>query len=208
MLQINNFKKAYSGRTILEIEQLQLPKGMYWLQGENGSGKSTFLKCVAGIIPCQGTIAVHNIVLQKQEVAYKQNISYQAAEAMLPPFLTGINLMEYYQHIKKGDQKDTNKIIETLGIGHFIANKIGTYSSGMQKKLSLALAFIGHNKLILLDEPLTTIDVESSKNFLNLVQQYASKNTSFIITSHQKFEYESLHFDKHLFVNNSTINLL
>ena len=205
MLQITNYLKAYNGTTIVKIDTLQLPKGMYWLQGQNGSGKSTFLKSIAGLIPCKGNIVLHNTSLQKQPIAYKQQISYQAAEAMLPPFLTGQNIIDYYKYIKKDDTTKTNFVIENLGIKNFINNKIGTYSSGMQKKVSLALAFIGNNSLILLDEPLTTLDTESSNNFIQLIQYFATQGTSFIITSHQHFEYSNLKFNNYLLVQNNNL---
>ena len=82
---------------------------------------------------------------------------------------------------------------------------MGTYSSGMLKKLSLVLAFIGHPKLILLDEPLVTIDKESVPILYSLVKKYSDEGVSFIFTSHQAFEATNLSPIKELEVKNNQV---
>jgi len=71
----------------------------------------------------------------------------------------------------------------------FAGYKIGTYSSGMVKKLSLALAFIGEPALLLLDEPLVTVDQASVDFIYTLIEEYfQTKKATFLITSHQSFD--------------------
>jgi ABC-2 type transport system ATP-binding protein len=56
MLKFNKVRKYFNGRMILDILSLELDSNLYWVQGENGSGKSTFLRMVAGLIPFEGQI--------------------------------------------------------------------------------------------------------------------------------------------------------
>jgi ABC-2 type transport system ATP-binding protein len=71
----------------------------------------------------------------------------------------------------------------------YLTNPLGTYSSGMLKKLSIVLAFLGNPKLILLDEPLITIDTESLKVIYEwIVTKHREENVTFILSSHQPLD--------------------
>lgn len=72
-----------------------------------------------------------------------------------------------------------------MQISPFVRNAISTYSSGMLKKLSLVLAFIGEPKWILLDEPLITLDVNAVNIILSTIKYFHQNGISFLITSHQ-----------------------
>ncbi len=87
---------------------------------------------------------------------------------------------------------------------HFLSQPIGNYSSGMIKKLSLLLAFIGKPALILLDEPLATLDEESIQILPDLISAYHKEfKTSFIFSSHQPFRTYSLNVNKILISDQS-----
>ncbi len=207
MLQITALKKEYNNQIVLQINSLQLTNGLYWLKGGNGSGKSTFLKIIAGLIPYSGNVNLFNYNLAKQPIAYKNCISYHPADASLPAFVTGMELLQYYYSIRKGDST-INDIIALFSLQNFVHRKVGSYSSGMQKKLSLALAFIGNPKLILLDEPLSTLDIETANFLTNLILQLHQQGTNFILTSHQDFELPNFNFTKILQVQNQQIVIL
>jgi ABC-2 type transport system ATP-binding protein len=198
MLQLSNIQKWYGTHHIFSIDELTFPTGIYWLKGENGAGKSTFMKMVAGLIPFKGEIFIdEKISLRKSPVHYKLLLNHAEAEPVFPSFLTGIELIEFVSNIKKGTKEQIDEIRQILGIDEYLKNPTGSYSSGMLKKLSLLLAFIGQPKWILLDEPLTTLDQSSQKALCNLIMnQRQQKNISFIITSHHDIETTYIHFDK------------
>jgi ABC-2 type transport system ATP-binding protein len=208
MLQLTNLLKKYESQIILNIPNFALQQGIYWLKGANGSGKSTLLKIIAGLIPSEGNICWNNINLHKQPVAYKHCISYHPADAALPSFITGLELIEYYNAIRNKQHNEIEYIVETFQLSAYVKNPIGTYSSGMQKRLSLALAFIGNTQLILLDEPLSTLDVETTQLIASSIAKQCEKGSSFIITSHQDFEYKNVNFTKELLIVNQTITVV
>lgn len=198
MLYLSNIQKWYGSHHIFSIDELTLPTGIYWLKGANGAGKSTFMKMLAGLIPFKGEILIdNNISLRKKPVPYRLVLNHAEAEPVYPSFLTGNELVEFVSNIKKGTKEQVTEIRNILGIDDYLQNPTGSYSSGMLKKLSLLLAFIGHPKWILLDEPLTTLDHLSQKALCELImQQRQQKNISFIITSHHDIENAAIHFDK------------
>ena len=190
MLEITDYKKFYHDELIIQINQLFLEEGFYWVRGENGSGKSTVMKSIAGLIPFEGTIKlfgkVNNFKNQKQ---YRTLVRYAQAEPIFPDFLKGDDLVKTYLKITKSNPNQVQYIIEQLGVGKFLSKKISEYSSGMLKKLSLVLAFVGQPKLILLDEPFSTLDADTSKKILQIMEERVRQGVSIIITSHQAFEH-------------------
>ena len=198
MLQLTDIQKWYGSHHIFNIDELLLPAGNYWLKGANGAGKSTFMKMVAGLIPFKGEIFIdEKISIRKDPIHYRQLLNHAEAEPAYPSFLTGNELIEFVCGIKKGTKEQVNEIRHTLDIDDYLQNPSGSYSSGMLKKLSLLLAFMGEPKWILLDEPLTTLDQPSQQALCEMImKERQQKNISFIITSHHDIENNAIRFDK------------
>jgi ABC-2 type transport system ATP-binding protein len=186
VVALQKIRKCYGTFEVLAIEQLELEGGIYWLQGQNGAGKTTCMKILAGLIPFEGEIILQGNVNSKQQpVRYRQLVNYAEAEPIYPGFLTGNDLIRLYNTTKGGDPATTERIAILLGISSFAANPVSTYSSGMLKKLSLLLGFIGTPAVILLDEPLITIDTATLPLLYQLIQEFHAKGVTFCITSHQ-----------------------
>jgi ABC-2 type transport system ATP-binding protein len=195
MLHFKNVKKYYSSFLALDIPDLTLGNGLWWLQGENGSGKTTFLKMVAGLHPFSGDIVVDDLYsIKKQRLQFIRRINYAEAEPLYPPFLRGKDLVTLYCKTKQGSTDEAAEMLRHLHVFDAYERPLGTYSSGMIKKLSLVLAFIGKPRFILLDEPLITIDVSALEVMCSIVRKKYEEGTSFIITSHQKVQSDQLMF--------------
>jgi ABC-2 type transport system ATP-binding protein len=189
MLQFKNYKKHYNHEVILEIEDTHLNAGVYWIKGENGSGKSTLMKSIAGLIPFQGEINLYDLSnIPKNCMEYRKQVNYGEAEPVYPEFLKGSDLIALYVNTKGGDKDQVESLITRMGVKKFQSKEIGTYSSGMAKKLSLVLAFIGNPKLILLDEPLITLDTDAVEVVMDLITEHATTGVSVIFSSHQDFK--------------------
>jgi ABC-2 type transport system ATP-binding protein len=188
MLKFLNVKKEYGSHLVVDIPSLEIKPGLYWLRGINGSGKSTVLKMAGGLIPFNGEIQIGAINLKKQPTEYRRLVSYADAEPMFPDYISGLDLIHFFNSVRKADKKSSNQLIEQIGIGTFYKNPIGSYSSGMVKKLSLVLAFIGKSDFIFLDEPLVTLDQASVEILCSMIQDFHNEGVSFILTSHQLVE--------------------
>ncbi|OYU56882.1 MAG: ABC transporter [Chitinophagaceae bacterium BSSC1] len=236
MLQFRKVEKYYGAHLALTVPDLDLQKGMYWIQGENGSGKTTFLKMLAGLHPFKGEIFLgekremglsdnrlrrsgvkrsellsgsdsrlqdsgvlrkpgseesgseKSLSILKDRNDFLKKVNYAEAEPLYPPFLTAKDLVELYGATKKADIDAAKQQLEELHILDAYEQTVGTYSSGMVKKLSLVLAFMGNPDWILLDEPLITIDVAAVELVCKWINDWhARKGISFLISSHQSF---------------------
>lgn len=207
MLTFNQVSKSYTTHRVLSVPGLTIPAGTYWLEGANGSGKTTLLKIIAGITPFNGTLQFNKIDIKKSPVAYRDCISFAEAEPLYPPMVTGWELIRFVQHARKETDQQVHTLIERTGIANFINRPVGQYSSGMVKKLSLMMAFIGQPHLILLDEPLITLDVNFVSVLLALIREKQVEGISFVITSHQPFEETDLALHGKLLMKDETLTL-
>ncbi|MFD1255566.1 ATP-binding cassette domain-containing protein [Mucilaginibacter terrae] len=186
MLRFANFQKSYGNYPALSIPDFAIDAGIYWIKGVNGSGKSTLLKSIAGILAFNGDILLNDISIKKQPVEYRKLVNFAEAEPLFPEFLTGRELIDLFASAKNATAGQEQPYLESMGMGGYIHKPVGTYSSGMLKKLSLLLAFLGKPKFILLDEPLITIDTAALTVLYQWIashhQQYG---TSFLLSSHQ-----------------------
>lgn len=201
MLRFDQFQKSYGTNTVLDIERLKINSGIYWLKGKNGSGKSTLLKSIGGFLFYKGEILLDETSLKKEGVTYRKNVNFADAEPIFPDFLTGWEMIKLFKQTKGGPKDQEQYFIEKMNMEGYLNNQLGTYSSGMLKKLSLVLAFLGYPKLILLDEPLITIDKESL-TVLNewIITKHREENISFILSSHQPVDTETLSGIQEIFI--------
>ncbi len=190
MLCLQNYRKHYGPFLVLDVPTLELQKGIYWFRGENGAGKTTLLKSIAGLVPFDGEIYINNLSIRNRRREYLKIVNYAEAEPLYPSFLTGKDLVNFYFKTKGGEKEQIEELINHFGMTSYLKNKTSTYSSGMTKKISLLLAFIGHPALILLDEPFITLDVEAVQFLHQYINQRHASGVSFCITSHQPLSSE------------------
>jgi ABC-2 type transport system ATP-binding protein len=209
MLEFKSLSKKFGDKSVIESINLKLDFGIYWLQGPNGSGKTTLLKMIAGLLPFEGNILIDGISQKSSPKVYRQQVSCADAEPLYPGFITGKDLVNLYREVRKVSQIGIDPLIDLFQVRQFLSTNLGSYSSGMIKKLSLLLAFIGEPRLILLDEPLITLELDSIPRIYELIMDYhLHKNTGFLISSHQELKEKVFIVDKKLLISEQTIHLL
>jgi ABC-2 type transport system ATP-binding protein len=207
VIRLNNVEKYYGDRLILNIPQFTIGDGIHWISGVNGSGKTTLLKIISGLIPFDGEVSIHNTSLKNKSVEYRKQISYADAEPMYPSYISGRELVSFFKEIRKAPDENVDELITFSGLRQQLSNPVGTYSSGMVKRLSLILALIGHPPFILLDEPLATLDTEGVNTLPDLINTYRQQyGTTFIFSSHQQLP-ENIPIDKQYSIREQTIHL-
>jgi ABC-2 type transport system ATP-binding protein len=135
-------------------------------------------------------------------------INFAEAEPVFPEFLTGMEMIALFMAAKDAPPRQHEYFIESMKMNAYINEPLGTYSSGMLKKLSIVLAFMGKPKIILLDEPLITLDVGSLKALYRLIdERHRQEKVSFFLSSHPSFESDALTITNELLVEHQTVKM-
>ncbi len=193
MLILRNFSKRYSDHLVLQISQLTFGSGAYWIKGENGSGKTTLFRSLAGILPFEGEILFEDgVSLKKDAVAFRRRINYCEAEPAYPGFLTAKDLIRFIGKTRGAATDQQDYYARLLGVDAFFDKSTETYSSGMMKKLALVMAFFGEPQVIILDEPLITLDEHARSVLFQLIREKLAQQVTFLISSHHTITTEEI----------------
>lgn len=185
MLEFHDFIKEYGGKPVIGIPSIFIPTGLHWIRGKNGSGKSSLFRCIAGISPFKGSIRLNDAFDPvKNPVEYRSRVNFSEAEPQFPSFLSGKELLQFVARAKNTDLVQLEKVISQLHLPVYFENPCGTYSSGMNKKISLAMAFLGKPELIILDEPFITLDSESCRNLGRMIEEARAEGAGILLSSH------------------------
>ncbi len=207
-LKIKHLRQSYGTVEVLNIDQWEIVEGVNWIQGVNGAGKSTFFRTLAGMLPYEGNIILdQKFDLQKNTTEYLLRLNLGEAEPLYPSFLTPNDLIQFVAEAKRSSVAQVQELIQVFGI-NYLETPFGSCSSGMVKKISLLLAFLGNPSVIILDEPLITIDVEACQNLFKLINSYLLKKVCFVISSHQLLDISEIVVSKSYILANKTLQQL
>ncbi len=163
----------------------------YAILGNNGTGKSTFLKILSGhLTPSKGKISfTHDGHVLEIEQVYQQ-VAYAAPYIDLIEEFTLKEAIDFHQKFKPFQAGlDTDKLIGLLGFQKSIDKEVKFFSSGMKQRLKLALAIGSKTEILLLDEPTTNLDQQGMEWYQQLLNNY-SNNRLLIIASNVEADYQ------------------
>ena len=167
------------------------PQHRYAILGNNGTGKSTFLKILSGhLTPSKGKIifTYSGNTLEIEEVY--QHVAYAAPYIDLIEEFTLREAIDFHQKFKPlQDGLNTEALINLLGFQKSVDKEIKFFSSGMKQRLKLALTIGSKAKILLLDEPTTNLDQQGMDWYQELLDNY-SDDRLLIIASNVKADYE------------------
>ena len=187
MLQINNLKKVYGKKTVLDSLNLKIKGGeIYGLLGANGAGKTTTINCICGLLqPESGEILFNNQSLSKKNQSL---IGICPQENLLYFNLTCEENLWFYGRLY-GMNKDFLKkrikwCLEGVNLKNYAQSIVTTLSGGMQRRLNIAIALIHEPQLLILDEPTTGLDIESRYQIWDFIQQLQKEKITILLTTH------------------------
>ncbi len=175
MIKIENLSKAYGSKQVLKNVNISFEKGkVYGIVGENGSGKTTFFKCIAGLEKYSGTVSSDFDKL-------KNHTGFLQTE---PFYFSKITGREYIQLLCSARRKQAvatdQRNIFDLPLDQYAS----TYSTGMKKKLALTAILMQTNECFVLDEPFNGVDIHSNIIITDIIRKLKELNKTIIISSH------------------------
>lgn len=194
------FQKNNYGLKNVDIELNE--KEIVAIIGPNGAGKTTLMKILGGLIvnyTGEKSISPDNITPFGNLI---ENPKYF-------PNQTGNYNLKYFATLQKKEIKEFSDVINSLDLNDYLQKKVKHYSLGMKQRLSVAIAIICCNQLLILDEPTNGMDPNGKKDFLNFIKKLSRNNNMLILISSHNLEEVSEIADKvYLMKNGEMIDSL
>lgn len=176
---------------VLAVDRLSLsiPPGMFYgIVGPNGAGKTTTLMAMCGLRrPTSGTIRVAGHDLRTAREAALAQLGVMMDGLSLPERLTATEILRYSAGLRGlggGWRARAGDLLEILGLDAVPRTLIVEYSTGMRKKINLALALLHRPRVLVLDEPFEAIDPLSARSIEQVLRQYVDAGGTVVLSSH------------------------
>ncbi|MDG2371854.1 MAG: ABC transporter ATP-binding protein [Flavobacteriaceae bacterium] len=191
MIKIEHLTKIYSGKTVLNIPNLEIEQGScFGLVGNNGAGKTTLFSLLLDLVePTSGEILNQGIKVYKDE-SWKAKTSAFIDSTFIIGYLTPEEYFEFIAELRGVAKEELNDWLENFSsfFKDEVLNQkkyIRDLSKGNQKKVGITASFIGSPELVVLDEPFSNLDPSSQIILKKLIENfYKNQNTTFLISSH------------------------
>jgi len=200
IIDINNVSKTYRGNAIPAVSNfsINVAQGeIFGLLGPNGAGKSTLLNILSGLLPFEkGDITICGYHLPQQLDKIKPLIGVVPQEIALYPNMTAVENLKifggFYGLRKKELKQRIDQLLAYFGLVQSKNRQIKTYSGGMKRRINLIAGLLHQPKVLFLDEPTVSVDVQSKTLILDNLKEINAQGTTIIYTSHYMEEAETL----------------
>lgn len=195
VIKAQGLTKLYkNNRGIVDL-QLSIESNMvFGLLGPNGSGKTTAMKVMAGLLyPRQGTVTLFGKKPSEDRPAIMARTGCMIEEPGLYPYLNAeqhlLMLQRLYPHV---DREYGTHLLKQLELYEYRRDKVSRYSMGMKQRLAFALALYGQPELLILDEPTNGMDISGTALVRSILQEQVEQGGTIFISSHLAHEIEQI----------------
>ncbi|HHJ9632059.1 TPA: lantibiotic protection ABC transporter ATP-binding protein, partial [Streptococcus pyogenes] len=191
MLKIQNLKKSYGKRTILNNVNMNIPKGkVYALIGPNGAGKSTIMKILTGLVSkTSGSIIFEGREWSRRDL---RKIGSIIEEPPLYKNLSAYDNMKVVTTMLGVSESTILPLLNKVGLGNIDKRPVKQFSLGMKQRLGIAISLINSPKLLILDEPTNGLDPIGIQELREIIESFKSEGMTIMISSHILSEVEHL----------------
>jgi ABC-2 type transport system ATP-binding protein len=190
MLEVQGLSKRYRGIPAIENIGFQVRGGeIVGYLGPNGSGKSTTVKIITGLLkPNEGRVLFEGKDIRSNLPEFRAALGYVPEEAHVYTHLSGLEYLQLIGRLRCMPESlirvKANEMLRLLGLQSWRHSAISSYSKGMKQRVLIAAALMHDPKLLVFDEPLSGLDVVSSRLFKDLLQALSSEGKAILYISH------------------------
>ncbi len=187
VLQVDSLSKSFTRRKAVDSLSFVVSKGeVTAILGPNGSGKTTTIKCIAGLLrPDSGRIYIGGIDSANESRPAKKLISYLPQTAEFPAGISALETAFFHAALRGADRDTAMNSLKIAGFADSDMSKAaGQLSGGMRHRLSLAIASLSGASLMLLDEPSANLDPSAAQRFRKTAKEWRSQGKAILMSTH------------------------
>jgi ABC-2 type transport system ATP-binding protein len=189
-LEVRHLTKQYRRKAVVDDVSFTLSSGeITGYLGPNGSGKSTTVKMLTGLVePSGGQILFDGSDVRRDFTAFKRRLGYVPEEAYVYPSLTGLEYLALMGRLRgleeNAIEQKANDLLQLFGIHDRRHSPLASYSKGMRQRVLISAALLHDPQVLILDEPLSGLDVSSALLFRHLMAELAARGKIILYISH------------------------
>jgi iron complex transport system ATP-binding protein len=211
-IEIHNLTLGFNEKTLMQSASIGIPRGeLVGLIGRNGVGKSTLLRCIAGLDqPKEGVIIVENQPINELNAAQRARIvSFVATEIIR---INGLKVSDvvgfgrspytdWFGRMSQQDKQMVRESLEAVKMDSFADKTIDTLSDGERQRVMIARALAQNTPVVLLDEPTAFLDIPNKYKIVSLLQQLSKELNRSILYSTHDLDVAERYCDKLLIID-------
>ena len=210
LISFEDVKKSFGGTTVIEHVSFSVEKGgIYGFIGRNGSGKTVIFKLMSGLmLPDSGNILYKGVNLKKNR-KFIDPLGVMIETPGFIPHYSGIKNLKILNSLSSSPvpSDDIKGLMTRLGLDPKNRRPVRTYSLGMRQKLGIIQAVMNRPELIILDEPMNSLDTNSAETVRTLLREINESGTAIVMASHIAEDIASL-CTKRFVIDNCTVKEL
>jgi ABC-2 type transport system ATP-binding protein len=191
MIEVQGLTKNYGSKRGITDVSFNVEEGdVFGFLGPNGAGKTTTIRLLMALLkPNAGSARIAGLDCWEKSVEIKRLVGYMPGEPALDPNLTGGQILEYFAHLRGGvDQVYLKQLVERFELD--TSRKFRQYSTGNKRKVVLIQAFMHRPRLLILDEPTSSLDPLNQQEFDRMVLEARNEGRTVFLSSHVLSEVE------------------
>jgi len=195
-VEIDQLRKQFGTVVAVRDLSLRIPRGgVFGLLGPNGSGKTTTISLLLGLIrPTSGTMRLFGAEVSPSRPATLHRIGAMVESPAFYPDLSARANLRFFQGIspRGSDPGEIDHLLELVGLADRANSRFRTYSLGMKQRLGIAFALLGNPELVFLDEPTNGLDPAGMAEVRELIARLARTGRTVVLSSHLLNEVEQI----------------
>lgn len=188
VIDVRGLTKVFGDRTVVDHFDLNVPRGaIYGFLGPNGSGKTTTIRMVCGLLkPESGEGEVLGFDVLRESLKIKERVGYMTQKFSLYEDLSIRENLEFIARLYGLDRRDerVDQALRDLGLAERQQQLAGKLSGGWKQRLALAACMIHEPELLLLDEPTAGVDPKARRDFWDQIRHYAAQGVTTLVSTH------------------------